>query len=373
MEKRSTKYELLKVVALCMIIISHSLPRYGSYQTPGWLDFTAANPWRQFPLLLVMQYFGQQGNAIFVTVSAWFLVDSDTVRSKKIWRFVLDTVFFSLLFLAGYELSGLNLPPREIFRYAFPFLHMNNWFVATYMIYYLIHPALNWIIRRLNQRQHLGVLLIGGVFYSLIPTLISEHAYYSSNMTGFILIYFIVAYLKLYRPELCADRRKNRAVLLASIAALIAAIFALNALGLRVAFLRRQMMRFAMFQSPLMTLIALSAMNLLGSHAVPYTRWINTVSSLSLLLYIIHENVLFALYGKPAFWTWIYESFGYRWIILWTLGFAAACFLGSLAIALLYRRVLGKATDRLIDAFDKAARRRFSSLLDRLTAKERYL
>ena len=69
MKERKDGYDLLRIIAMAMIVIAHSLPIYGAAGTPGMMILTHAEPGIQRIPLTCFQYMGQQGNGIFVMVS----------------------------------------------------------------------------------------------------------------------------------------------------------------------------------------------------------------------------------------------------------------------------------------------------------------
>ena len=76
-KKRNSSIELLKVFAIIIIIISHSVPYGASYSNyDGFIDINVASSNINVVLLAIIRYFGQIGNAIFIICSSWFLVDS---------------------------------------------------------------------------------------------------------------------------------------------------------------------------------------------------------------------------------------------------------------------------------------------------------
>lgn len=78
---------------------------------------------------------------------------------------------------------------------------------------------------------------------------------------------------------------------------------------------------------------------------------INKISSLSLLVYIIHENILVRTYIRPQIWIFIYEKYGYSRVVLWVLLHASTIFVLAILVSWLYKisieRIIYGVSDRL--------------------------
>ena len=61
-----------------------------------------------------------------------------------------------------------------------------------------------------------------------------------------------------------------------------------------------------------------------------------------MLVYILHENIIFRQYYRPVIWHWIYINLGYKLLLLWTICYVILLFLVSCGIAYLYKRFIQK-------------------------------
>lgn len=360
--ERNSSIELLKLIAMIMIVISHSLPRYGAYES--YIDFSAARMGFSNLILYVFYYFGQIGNAIFIVCSSWFLLESNKTKLEKIRYIYADTFLFSILWLVIVVLLGFNVSAKLLVKSLLPVLCKNNWFISCYIIFYLLHPLLNFCIKRINQRQHLSVVLFGGGIYSVLATLWSD-TYYYTYVVGFILLYLIVAYIKLYAKEFSDSAKYNRYVLIAASCVLVMLISFTQFLGTRLEFFSNQMLKWNCFNNPLIILIAVALLNLFKAKNF-FHRGINEVMSVSLLIYIIHENILFREYIKPLWWQWVYENYSYRYIIVWVLLFTGICFLVSALAACCYKFCLRKHIYNIATNANIFALRIYNLLIDKL-------
>ena len=92
--------------------------------------------------------------------------------------------------------------------------------------------------------------------------------------------------------------------------------------------------------------IAVTAFNLFGKLNLK-SRAINFISSLSLLIYVIHNNVLFRYETVAYAYSFIYHKFTYSHIALWCLAGAAVTSILSTGVAALYKITIDKLTSKL--------------------------
>lgn len=75
----------------------------------------------------------------------------------------------------------------------------------------------------------------------------------------------------------------------------------------------------------------------------------NWLSGLSLLIYIIHENILVRSYLRPYIFQRIYLRFGYGHIVLWVLLLAGFYFVCTAIAGAVYQSTLQKLLHRISD------------------------
>lgn len=345
--KRATGIELLKLVAMLLIVISHTGPYYGTTYMPSILNLRLATTDVQNLLLSFYVYLGQIGNCIFLVCSAYFLLEQDEVKVNKVIRILADCLFFSLGFLAIFMAMGRELPTMLIIKQFFPTTFEFCWFVGCYLLLYLIHPMLNMIIRNLSRKNLLLINAVGILLYSILQMVLRDSFYYT-RMVGFILIYFLMAYSKFYLKNTSCKKKLNWCVLIVSAILLIAMVVVTNVLGLYLDTFCEKVMHYCIFVNPFIILMAFSAFNLCKEWKIK-SGFINTLASVTLYVYIIHENYLFANYIRPDCFEYIYQTFTYKYVALWALGFAAVCYVASLLIGLVYKYTLRRPIHALCD------------------------
>lgn len=337
---RNSSIELLKIAGMFLIIISHSIPRYGISDGFYCLDLTTAIPGTEGFIINLFHYFGDIGNALFLCCSAYFL-SSENASSQRYLRkagnIIADTVLISWLWLLT-ALILSSVPARMTFHSLFPITFANNWFVTCYVMLLILVPSINRVIAQMTDKN-LKICAIGLlIIYSILP-MYQEGLYFSSHIVLFVSTYFITAYIKKIESKLSS--KKLTTILIMGVFGFIISTFALRILCTTVTKFDHSMSKFCSYSNPFILCIAIPSV-LLATRTRFNSKVINTVSSFSLLIYVLHENLLFRELYKPVIWKYgIDNGFGY---IEGTIIFATLCFLVSILIAFLYTKTLKRLT-----------------------------
>lgn len=200
MNTRNSKIKLLKIIAVIMIVISHSLPRDGSVDSSWYVNIRMASSDYKHVVLSALSYLGQIGNGIFMVCSAWFLAGREVINRKKIIGLWIDTIAVSWVFLFVCLILFHNLSKTDIIGSVMPVTYKSYWFVTCYICFYCIVPFLNMIVDKVGKQIHFQIIVVFALLYMFINMIIpiSGKYYYASDLVSFIQIFFIVSYLKTY-------------------------------------------------------------------------------------------------------------------------------------------------------------------------------
>lgn len=343
---RNSSIELIKIVAIFLIVISHvtqtlndsnSIVSYNDYIVN--LSYATTNI--QYLILTILRYSGALGNTIFFVCSAWFLLDSKKANHKKMLQMILDIWVISvLIWIVIYSIRHGNIPFKASIKQFFPTTFSNNWYLTCYLLFYAAHPFLNTIIDRIDQKTLFRCTFVLAFLYIGCNYITS--VFFSSDLILWVAIYFVVAYLKFYLPDICSNVKLNLIFLAAGFTGHVGIILFTNFLGLHFGMFQDKLLHWNNNCSPFLILIAISIINI-SQNIHFYNHGINYLSSLSLLIYIIHENYLLRSYYRPFLWHFIYMHFGYQYILGWTFVLVLIVFLFGLLSSILYRATLQKA------------------------------
>ena len=355
--KRNSSIELLKIFGMILIAISHSVPFTNIPEFNINLASTNINNF----ILVIFKNLGHIGNLIFIISSAYFLTDSKKTKKEKVINLIIDTFIISMFFLILVKSLGFYIEEKDIYKQFFPIIYSNNWFVSCYLIIYIIHPLLNIVIKHLDKKQFFRVNIIF-IIYLIIQIFFAEEFYYN-DLIGFIIIYFFVAYMKLYMKDFQNNMKLNYIILFSSIILYIILLAFTNVLGLKYSFFFEKMLYWNRFDNFLFIAITISLFNIFKKKELK-NRNINYISSLSLYFYIIHENMILRKFVRPLLYDIV---FSHNNIILWILLESIILFGFGIILAYVYNETISKATKKLSDKICNLIKNKYLSIEKKLT------
>ena len=196
MKKREANFELLRIIAMLMIITLHYLDKGGILPEPVE-SFTAAG----------LTVWGLEALCVpavnlYVLLSAYFLAEQE-YRPGRVCRLWGTVLFYSLGLFFAAVLTGIvpvnTLDIYQAMNYCFPVIEEHYWFVTAYLLMYLFAPLMNQGLKQLSvktYRQALFLLLLVlSVSASLLPVqLPTDRMGYDA--LWFLCLYLIGAYLR---------------------------------------------------------------------------------------------------------------------------------------------------------------------------------
>jgi hypothetical protein len=260
----------------------------------------------------------------------------------EIWVISMIILVFTLIERRGDISIGL------IIKSIFPNIFGNAWYITCYLLFYPIHTILNKVIGDMNQRQLLAAACVLFVIYFGIGWLRSG-LFYISIPISWIAIYLVVAYIKLYLPKFAESKKANIILLIIGIVAMIAVVLIVDVLGLKFSRFSDNLLILINKFNPLVVATAFAAFNLARKMAFK-SRFINYISSFSLLVYVIHYNIIFNAYYRPFLLNWAYQTFGYSQVVLLMLALSVAIFVGTFVVAIIYDKTLRRLVKKLSEA-----------------------
>lgn len=368
--KRESGIELLKIVAMFIIVISHVTQSIGrdmsSYGVADdyLINLTHSTTDISQLLLSFFRYFGGLGNSLFFVCSAWFLADSKKINTQKIVTLIVDIWVISIIIFLAFFISGIPMSKEHMIKSFLPTTFSNNWYMTTYILFYAIHVPLNLVIEKMSQKSMLKAVIILSVLYCGFGCIKSE-LYCGNYLTCFITIYFIVCYMKKYMPRFC-DSKKSNYYLLGICTGFILILFIFtNLLGLKISAFSNRLLHWNRNNNILLIFIAISLLNLARTKKA-VKPIINYISSLSLLIYIIHENILVSAYIRTRIWEELYLHFGHSCVVLQDIVFSVVLFIATAIIGCVYKNTIMRLTGIFSQKFYSCMNEKFSSIFEKV-------
>lgn len=198
MKERQSNFELLRIVAMCMIIAMH-------YITKGMdIDKLSVNREPMNLMFWLLYAFCTVAVNVYVLISGYFMVDS-TWRIGKVLRLWAEVLFYSIL--VPFVLAAVGVIDAEALDFAtiqqiiLPVEYEHYWFATAYIMMYLLSPVLAIAVKNLSKKQLQGVIVallcVFGGFKSVNPYLIPWDKY-GCDCIWFICLFLVAGYIRMY-------------------------------------------------------------------------------------------------------------------------------------------------------------------------------
>lgn len=359
-KERESGIELYKVIAIFLIVLSHVIqtltePNYVLGIGEGtFINIATATTDLNVLLLALFRICGALGNNMFFICSAWFLVNSKKMSLKKVVHMILDVWIINMIVLIALRSIGVQLQISDTVKTFFPTTFANNWYITCYLLFYMIHPFLNRMLEQLSINEHLAFATILFVIYFIIPVLPLEeiNLFFANEFVIFLATYVIVSFIKIFKNEWTEKLKTNKCILFVSVISYIVLILCVDFLGLRTNYFFNRLVRWNMNNSLFMFLIAFSSFNIMKKKEF-INRTINYLSSLSLLVYIFHENLAFRRYFRPVIEFSILNRFGIEHAFICAVCMAVSLTILSFIISAIYKKCFTKIVSKLSSIISK--------------------
>lgn len=353
-KERESGIELYKVIAIFLIVLSHVIqtltePNYVLGIGEGtFINIATATRDLDVLLLALFRICGALGNNMFFICSAWFLVNSKKMSLKKVIHMILDVWIINMIVFLGLHAIGIQFQISDTVRTFFPTTFANNWYITCYLLFYLIYPFLNRMLEQLNISEHFALTSFLFMIYFIIPVLPLEeiNLFFANELVIFLATYVIVSFIKIYKNEWTENLKLNKGILFVSIVSYVVLILSVDYLGLRTNYFLNRLVRWNMNNSLFMFLIAFSSFNMMKKKKF-INRTINYFSSLSLLVYIFHENLAFRRYFRPVIEFSILRRFGIEHAFICAVFMAVSLAILSFIISAVYKIFFTKIVSKL--------------------------
>lgn len=239
MRKRQANFELLRIIAMYMVVVMHYLNR-----TVDSLFFGGGLSGLRVTAILLDSFCIVAVN-VYVLISGYFL-SAAPCSWKRAVRPVVQTLFYTVLIPPLLAALGV-LPASEAFgiyhiwNSIFPVQSGHYWFVTAYVVMVLFSPVLNAALDRLDRKELRWVLAALLLFFcvgkSFSPIRFAPDRY-GYDFGWFLVLYLIGGYLRRYGAGPLRTASAGWGVYLASAAGIAALELLLAGPGSRLEGLR---------------------------------------------------------------------------------------------------------------------------------------
>ncbi|MDD6203292.1 MAG: acyltransferase [Lachnospiraceae bacterium] len=208
-KKRQSNFEILRVLAMAMIVAMHYMVK-GGIAVSMSDDGSPVNH-----VAWLIEAFCIVAANCYVLISGYFLVEAEW-KLKKLVRLVAQVFFYALLIPVFCLLLGIgDVSGWSVYEWIFAVLPLqmeHYWFATSYVLLFMLVPVLAPGIRHLSKKQlqiTIGVLMFYYcVIKSLSPILLSTDRY-GYDLGWFICLFLIAGYIRLYGIPFFEKKRNS--------------------------------------------------------------------------------------------------------------------------------------------------------------------
>jgi len=240
---------------------------------------------------LALLIFGMWGKPIincFVLITGYYMCTS-TIRISKLIKLILEVLFYNLLIYLLFVLTGYTeFSFSGFFTDLLPVKSVYTNFISCYILFYLFIPYINKLIRAMEEKHHLGLLILLGGIYVILGTL-PKITVAMNYVSWFTFVYLLASYFRLYKEKWIFNRRLWGILFIAtyvmSVASIGVGLYASSHFGMRLIYY------FLEDSNKILSiLLATSFFFLFLNVRVRYSRCINRIAKTTFGVLLIHAN-----------------------------------------------------------------------------------
>lgn len=190
--------------------------------------------------------------------------------------------------ISGYEVFSI----KSFIKNIWPISEVSNGFVSGFLIFYLLIPYLNILIKNMNKVQYMFLLSILLSVYTLLPSLLKIKVV-MNYVTWFSIIYLIAAYIRVY-PEKIYDKKKLWQIL-SLVTVLLSWVSVVVFVYIAVIAKKKDIIYAAYFwvndSNRILALVtAISVFMYFKNLNIPYNKFLNNIAACTFGVLLIHAN-----------------------------------------------------------------------------------
>ena len=299
---------------MLLIVAHHYVVNSGLYDTIKEAPLTISSA-----TMLLFGAWGKTGINCFVLITGYFMC-RQSFSWHKLAKLYLQITFYTVVIYGIFCITGSEtLSTAKIAMTLFPLQDISNGFVSCFIVFYLCIPFLNIMIKALDGKNHMRLIILTLSIYTLLP---SAGIHVALNyVSWFIVLYLMASYVRFYGFLNNLSHRTWGIFSLISIltgAASIVVLFGFYKYNI----LSNVFPYFFISDSNkiLALLIAFSSFMWFKDMRLPHSRLINTIGATTFGVLLIHGNSYVMIN-----WLWretvdCVGHFGDS--VIWTLGYA---------------------------------------------------
>lgn len=348
-KKRMANLELLRCVAMMMVVVLHYLGKGGLLAdlTGESLNVPELAAW-------LLEAFCIVAVNVYMFLSGYFLIGS-SFRLSRLIRLWLQVWSYSVVLGLAGALSGVMRGTEFDLHYlltlCFPILMGHYWFLTAYFFLYLMLPLVGMAVKRMTKGQlqvTLGLLLfVFCIMKSILPLRLEMDAK-GYDCLWYLCVFLTAAYVRRFGISALNRKWSGPVLYVGGCLGVFAGTLALRQVYLRTGSLERMLNMFLEYNHVLPFLAAVGLFGIFYRIQVKgkAAAFVNKIAPYTLGVYLLHEN-----FGLRYSWQeWLGAErvaskiaegawSGVGSLFLWTAAAAAAVFVCGILVDMVRQRI----------------------------------
>lgn len=276
--QRKSNLELLRILAMLMIIMSHYAKHSGFESS---IFFT-----NKF-IIDILSAFGKLGVALFILISGYFNKKMN-FKVKKLLDLLSKVWIYSMigLIIAIFSRSEL-LGTVNIIKSIMPNLFGLYWFTSCYILIYLLSPFIKKVMD-LMKKKDLKILLTLMILIWFCISIIPQTKTYCSEFLNCLTIYMLGAYINKY--NLLENKCKKELIVCLVIILQIVLMLVIEILSLNIEKMKDYVLYFNQLNSPIILILSVVILGLFLNINIK-NNLINNIATTTFGIYLFHDNI----------------------------------------------------------------------------------
>lgn len=286
---RDSNLELFRIIAMMLIVAHHYVVNSGLTAVDGPI-YSNYLSWHSLFLLLFGAW-GKVGINCFVLITGYFMCKSE-ISLKKFVKLLLQIelykfIFYFIFLLSGYQPFSIKI----LFRSLSPITSISSDFISCYLLFFLFIPFINILIKNINRRQHLILILLCIFIYSILGTIIFI-PFRMNYVSWFIILYFISSFIRIYPNKLFKNKYFWSCMLFFTFAVSSFSVIACAWLSTKLNMQNVHLHYYFINDSNkfFAVVTAISAFMFFKNLDIKYNKFINAVAATAFGVLLIHAN-----------------------------------------------------------------------------------
>lgn len=299
-KERNSNLEILRIISMILIVMHH-------YSVHG---FSLNNLDYSFNKYIIdfLYLGGKLGVNCFILISGYFMINSKFTIKKllkllgEVWFYSIGILILFITILTPIKPLGIG----SIIKSFLPVTYSLYWFITVYVILMVLSPFINKFVDSIDKTTYQKLIVFLVIIGSIIPSLMLGYSKIINELGWFIILYLIAGYIKKYTDSTKMNANKHFIVAGISIFILLLSVICFNLLGYKFGIkgLINNSRYFANFNSIILLIISIELLIGFSRLKERRSRFINTISSATLGVYLIHDNFLV----RPYIWRKVFKN-----------------------------------------------------------------